>query len=37
MFPSFHVAQQVQKDTSTGVHGVGMDVFSVVYASGSIA
>jgi hypothetical protein len=34
---SFHVAQQVQKDTGAAVHADDMEVFSVAYVSGSIA
>jgi hypothetical protein len=34
---SFHVAQQVQKDTGAAVHAGDMEVFSVAYVSGSIA
>jgi hypothetical protein len=34
---SCHVAQQVQKDIGTAVHGGDMEVFSVACISGSIA
>jgi hypothetical protein len=33
---SFHVAQQVQKDIGATVHAGDIEVFSVVYVSGSI-
>jgi hypothetical protein len=34
---SFHVTQQVQKDTRAVIHAGDMEVFSVAYVSGSIA
>jgi hypothetical protein len=33
---SFHVTQQVEKGMGVSVHAGDMEVFSVVYASGSI-
>jgi mannose-6-phosphate isomerase-like protein (cupin superfamily) len=36
-FESFHVAQQVKKDTSAAVHADDMEVFLVAHVSGSLA